>query len=214
LIAAIACSPRKNLIEEPLPKRAQITNEGALTAPDLAKAASPPPAITGDCNSPIYVTEIFADPKRVLDRFGEFIELYNASDKPVKLNGWRLSDLGADSHVIAGSSPVHIAPRSFLVMGQSSDRERNGGIAVDYAFQGFNLSNSADRVRLEDPCGNLIFDLSYPTARGWPKHRSGRSVEQTADPHRGEQSRWRLARNRLPGGDRATPGFAPWKKKP
>lgn len=213
LIALGACSPRKPLIEKPLP--ALVPPSMPLNHQSTASTPIPDttPAIASDCDAPIYVTEIFADPKRVLDRFGEFIELYNAGDKPVQLNGWRLSDLGSDSHVVTQSSPLTIAPRSFLVMGQSADTERNGGIEVDYVFHGFNLSNAGDRVRLEDPCGNLVFDISYPNAKGWPKIRAGRSVEQTSNPHEGRHSRWRLARNKLPGGDRATPGYAPWTKK-
>ena len=44
------------------------------------------------CGKSVTLTEIHSDPKRVKDRFGEFIEVYNDSNSRVDLTGWRLSD--------------------------------------------------------------------------------------------------------------------------
>jgi hypothetical protein len=165
-----------------------------------------------DCGRAVYVTEFYINPKRVKDRMGEFIELYNADDVAVRLNGWRLTDLAGDSHIISPPDTLTIAPGQFLVLGLNADRESNGGIPVDYQYAGFNLSNDADRVRLEDPCGDPVFDVSYPLPRNWPKHRAGHSIELFTNPASGKRPQWKRSRHRLKSGDYATPGFATWRR--
>ena len=218
-----SCSRRPALV--PLPEASADPPAAGARAPvaaGRAPALPPPPAAASlrepqapprDCGTALFLTEIHMDPRRVPDRFGEFIELYNADLHPVRLDGWRLTDLASDSHVIAPAEPLIVPPDSFVVLGASRDPERNGGIAVDYAYTSFHLSNDVDRVRLEDPCGEPIADLAYPLERGWPRHKAGHSIEQAGDPRGGGSVRWARARKRLPGGDRATPGFAPWRRQ-
>jgi hypothetical protein len=211
IVSCAACNGKEILYEGPLAK-----SHGPLTSikiPGAAASQPPPLPPKMDCNKTIFVTELYIDPKRVKDRMGEFIEIFNGDKVPVTLNGWRLTDLAGDSHIIGTEQPFTLKPGAFGVLGVNANAENNGGIRVDYQYQRFNLSNDADRVRLEDPCGNPVFDVSYPLPRNWPKHRSGYSIELTVDPRSNKRPKWRRSRHRLKSGDYATPGFAPWAKR-
>lgn len=162
----------------------------------------------GDCEPLLFVTEVHRDPAMVPDALGEFIELYNGGTTPIRLAGWTLTDLHRDRHII--SRDVVIMPGHFLVLGQTTDMDLNGGIPVDYAWEGFNLANQTDRIVLMDPCGNRVWDVRYPQ-KGFPKSKKGRSVALVEDPRRSETPTWRLTRRRHSTGDRISPGYAEWQ---
>ncbi|MFT7625560.1 MAG: hypothetical protein ACI9WU_004751 [Myxococcota bacterium] len=177
--------------------------------PGPPSADLPPP----QCGRGLLITELHIDPGSVADRKGEFVELYNHGPDPVSLQGWRISDGARDAHRIRPDGPLVIGPGQFVVLGANADRATNGNIQIDYEYRRFELRNGSDRVVLEDPCGTPVFDLTYPSEPGWPRMRKGRSIEQARDPARGSPPRWRRAKHRLPSGERATPGFAPWTRK-
>jgi hypothetical protein len=212
-----SCSNREVLQHKTsLPPQTVDTRHSNLrqsAGPDTRMPMPPKELAPSRCGKSVTLTEIHPDPKRVKDRFGEFIEVYNDSNSRVDLTGWRLSDGDRDSHIIAAASALVVEAHSFAVLGSSADKAINGGIDVDYEYTNFRLSNHSDRVRLEDPCGKVVFDLSYPQPTGWPKLRSGRSVELTTAPSKKGVARWRLATKRIRSGDRATPGTARWYRK-
>ncbi len=177
----------------------------------LAAWWAPP---SGTCGAAIQITEVHVDPGRVPDRRGEFVELYNHGDQPANLRGWRLTDGARDAHVLQPDGPLVVCPGEFVVLAADSDPSRNGGVVADYQYRGITLANRADRLTLVDPCGTPTFDLAWPGTPHWPRIRKGRSIEQTRDPAKGPPSRWRRARKRIPSGDRATPGYAPWSRQP
>ena len=214
LLVLTACSQREAL--EPVQlDHSEVPSATALPVlPPLGREREALPNDPGpklDCGKPLAITELHIDPQRVPDRRGEFVEVYNPGPDPVNLNGWRLTDLGNDSHII-GKPGFVLEPTAFAVLGASADPEANGGVAVDYEYDDFNLSNTGDRVRIEDPCGGVAADLLYPLPRGWPKHRAGFSIERVDPPGRG-RNRWRRARGRLVSGERASPGTARWHRK-
>jgi len=217
-MALAGCSQREQLEQlEPLnqptaPPAGAAQVQMPVMPPTAETQPIPPPPPT--CGAVLYVTEIHADPGQVRDRMGEYVELYNAGDKPVRLAGWRLSDGKEDSHVISADSALVVPPKGFVVLGANDDIDGNGGVTVDYVYDRFGLSNKRDRVKLEDPCGTTMFDLTYPLKRGWPRLKRGRSIEQTRDPARGGKARWRRATNRMAGGDYGTPGYAKWMRAP
>ncbi len=178
------------------------------------KRVSPPPlkAAALDCDRTLLITELLADPKHTRDRQGEYIELFNPGDQPVRLAGWRLGDGDREGHTIAPEGELAIPPHGVLVLGNNADSETNGGVAVDYAYDHVSLSNAADRLRLEDPCGNVVVDLNYPGRTGWPKLKAGRALELVALPG-STGGRWRLSSGRLPSGDSGTPGRVPWGRE-
>lgn len=187
----------------------RATSASPTGTPPPKPTSVPVAASTSDqarCGKRVRLSEFMADPKRVPDRAGEWIELSNPGPLPVDLDGWRLTDGRRDSHLIRVSGGLVIPPGGTLVLGLEFDGRLNGGVRVDYRYEGFHLSNESDRIRLDDPCGNAIIDVIYPTDDDFPKARPGRSMEATRLRERDVPTGWKTASVRLTGGDYGTPG--------
>jgi|GEM_PF-4834160 len=213
--ALVGCSQNEVLHSGHLPKRPineATTLRGDCDLPVDAPLRVQTEPLSIDCNKSLFITEIHPDPKRVRDRQGEFVELYNASKEPIRLNGWRLLDDGNDSHVVTSSTPLVVAPQKYIVLGVNEDQKSNAGVPVDYEYKDFHLANHADSVILEDPCGNRIAEIRYPLEKHWPKHKAGRSIVRYDRPREPGIGRWRLAKTRLSSGERASPGTGVWEK--
>ncbi len=93
----------------------------------------------------------------VLNEDDEYIELYNLSDAPVDLGGWRLDDVAG-----GGSAPYTIAPGAILPA---------HGFRVFFRSQTHvALNNSGDDVRLLAPDGREADSFHYSTShddRAW-----------------------------------------------
>ena len=75
----------------------------------LPGAGARPPVVhqRGD----VLITEFMKDPAFVSDSKGEWIELYNASDKVVNIEGWVIRDFGTNEHLIQnGGARIELAP--------------------------------------------------------------------------------------------------------
>jgi cysteine-rich repeat protein len=100
----------------------------------------------------LIVTEAMINPKVVEDEKGEWVEVYNPGDKPVDLNGWVLRDDTANSTIIKSDKALRVMPKSYFVLGCSTDKTVNGGANVDFAYPaGAFLMNNAspDQIVLE-----------------------------------------------------------------
>lgn len=97
-----------------------------------------------DYSDEIRINEFLPDPEG--DDKGEWIELWNGSTGAVNLSGWSLDD--GDG----GSSPYVFENRII---------EPNGFLVIDQAESGIILNNSEDEIRLFDPAGKLISEVSY-----------------------------------------------------
>ena len=196
-------------------RRTVVGHPSSATPPAKAHHKSVPvTSPTSDrerCGKVVRLTEFMADPKRVPDGAGEWIELTNPGPKSVDLDGWRLTDGRRDSHLIRVSGGLVIPAGASIVLGLEFDGRLNGGVQVDYRYEGFHLSNESDRIRLDDPCGDAIIDLIYPTDDAFPKARPGRSLEATRLREHDVPSGWKSATERLSGGDYGTPGVTKLK---
>ena len=159
----------------------------------------------------VLVTELMIDPVAVPDAVGEWIELTSRAPCRLDLTGWELSDGGRDRHRIAGrgGGPLWIGPGERLVLGNSGDRARNGGVRVDHVVARFVLANDADTVRLIDRSGAVVDEVVYD-ARTW-RLRPGRSMSLAEGPAmhgvlRSDPTSWCPSTSVLPSGDRGTPG--------
>ena len=109
--------------------------------------------------------EYLADPGAVGDAEGEWFEVYNPTAYTIDLEDWVLSDVGGESHTIAGSLPV--LPGTYAVLGRDATSPDNGGVTLDYAYGGdMQLANTDDEIILVDPGGAEIVNLAY--GPGWP----------------------------------------------
>ncbi|MBT9559702.1 MAG: lamin tail domain-containing protein [Myxococcales bacterium] len=213
-------SPPRPLLDAHLaPPGRGAPDRPAASAPPTRPPTSTPTSVTvapassdrARCGKVVRLSEFMADPKRVPDGAGEWIELSNPGLDPVDLDGWRLTDGRRDSHLIRVSGGLIIPPGGSIVLGLEFDGRLNGGVQVDYRYEGFHLSNESDRIRLDDPCGDAVIDVIYPTDDDFPKARPGRSLEATRLRERDVPTGWKTASDRLSGGDYGTPGASKLK---
>ncbi|MFH1530428.1 MAG: lamin tail domain-containing protein [Pseudomonadota bacterium] len=123
----------------------------SIPDPDLCVA---PPDAT------VVINEFMNNPEGNDDTTGEWIELFNASLAPVNVNGWSLWDEGADGHIIQGTSLV-IPPGGYLLLARSNNPQANGGLAPDYVYYNFILSNGADEIILKNTQGLEMDRVQY-----------------------------------------------------
>jgi len=173
---------------------------------------------TSDCTTPpvsteegdIIVTEIMNNPSAVSDSEGEYFEVYNTTGSDIDLDGWTISDDGADSHVIDDS--LIVPAGGYAVLGNNADMGSNGGAPVDYSYgSGWFLSNGGDEVILTDPSGTEIDRVEYD---GGPNFPDPTGASMNLDPmaldftSNDNGSNWCTSTSAYGDGDLGTPGAA------
>lgn len=91
--------------------------------------------------SDVVINEFLPAPGAVADNKGEWIELYNASNKAVDITGWSLETSLGEVHVITlenakgGPADLNMVPGVSLVLGRNSNYLVNGGTkSVRYVY--------------------------------------------------------------------------------
>ena len=154
-------------------------------ATSLIGAACGPDPKTGDCTDnliagDLVITEVFADSKAPpggsgTDEGKEWFEVYNASDRPLELEGLTIvhSRVGGTpkSHVVG---TVTVAPGQFFTMGNSADDLLPAYVDYGYGADLGDLFNT-DGGKLALSCGSSEIDsATYETVK------EGRSRQLTA----------------------------------
>ena len=171
----------------------------------------------------IIVNEIMQNPSAVGDSYGEYLELYNAGDTDVDIEGWTLADLEYDSFVIHGDTTgtgytggggnTLIPAGGYLVLSPCADTLINGRVPVDYeyttdygALDEFDLANGSDEVLLYDTGGLLVDKVCYDNGATFPDP-TGKSME-LIDPALDNSLgvNWQEAWTIYGDGDYGTPG--------
>lgn len=115
-----------------------------------------------DEQTPLVINEIFVTPKAGGQ---SWVELYNNTDEPISIDGWRLSTAGGDVATLQGS----VEPRSFEVIKTPSA-----------------WNAKSDAVILYGVDGNQIDDVHWGAAPekspivGWSKNAAPAPVENVA----------------------------------
>ena len=115
--------------------------------------------ITEFTSNNIFISEL-ADPNNSID--GRFVELYNASDEALDLNGWELRRYTNENTEVSSRidlSGYNIAPESTLVISPNAQEfEIIYGFAPDIAVSTNSPadSNGDDNLQLVDPFGEVI----------------------------------------------------------
>jgi hypothetical protein len=120
----------------------------------------------------------------------EFIELFNSTDKPIRLDAFTCSE--------AAVPQVTLNPQDYLILCRAEDQpffQRFGQVAGMESFK--TLVNSGGEVYLRDGFGNLIDSITYDRSlyRDSAKENGGWSVERInpfltcSDPNNWEASR-------------------------
>ena len=100
----------------------------------------------------LVISEVMNNPAAVNDPDGEWIEVWNSTDRTIALNGLILtSTVDGDWHQVTSESPVLVEPGEYAVLGTNDDLMTNGYVEVDYVYDhaAFSLSNEFDSIVLE-----------------------------------------------------------------
>ena len=154
----------------------------------------------------VVVNEIMQNPYVVEDANGEWFEIYNNSEEPVDLNGWIIKDMDADFHIITQS--LILSPEEYLVLGNNSDENSNGGVSIDYQYNNIVLDNSGDEILIVSPGGLIVDSVAYYNSASFP-NLSGASMA-LLDPNM-ENSvglNWKSSETPYGDGDLGTPGLS------
>ena len=159
----------------------------------------------------VIVSEIMRNPDAVDDSLGEYFEITNVWNKAVNLNSFRVRDLGIDSFTVNVSGGMVLAPGQAAVLCRNAGQEQNGGVACDFDYENFALSNTEDEIILE-LAGQEIDRVAYSSS-GWPS-LAGRAMNLDpaaySDGGNDLGSNWcntpALSAYRLAQGDYGTPG--------
>ncbi len=106
------------------------------------------------------------------DSSAEFIELYHSGDSPVSLEGWRFA-----SGIRYQFPRVELEPGEFLVIAADVEAFRARHPDAAGAVLGpleRQLSNSGERIALEDADGDVVDTVSYADSGRWAVRRSAR----------------------------------------
>lgn len=128
--------------------------QNSSSEPEYSELAPPviPPTPADQGPAPIYskdivINELFPNPKGADD--AEFIELFNTSDQPVDLNGWKVSDATARRFIITSEDF-----KSTIIAGY-------GYFVIDKKISGISLNNTLDMSKLYSPDDVLINSVDY-----------------------------------------------------
>lgn len=127
---------------------------------NLAHAASP---------GSIVITEIMYNPSSG-NQDDEFLEIYNASDSTIDLNGWYFSngiDLTFSNSTLINAGEYAIVSPSIL---QTQTTYSKTPIAI---YNNTSLSNSGETLTLKDNIGNIISSVTYDDSPPWPLSPDG-----------------------------------------
>ena len=115
----------------------------------------------------IVITEVMANPASVSDSYGEWFEIFNTTDSTIDMHGWSIKDLDGDEHqLLTDETTIPILAGEYFVLAKNGDQSQNGGVNVDYVYNGYSLSNSYDEVILLDAAGAIVDEVHY--SNSWP----------------------------------------------
>jgi hypothetical protein len=129
------------------------------------------PGAANDCtplpHRDVVINEVHTDPNAVSDTAGEWLELYNATNSAVDINGWVLRDDDYDAHTITAGGALLIQPGQAIALGRDLSTKINGGASVAYSFDSdFPLSDTTDEISLLDadlvPVDRVTWTASRP----------------------------------------------------
>ncbi len=109
----------------------------------------------------VIITEIMADPTPVVQLpEAEYIEIYNKTQGPFDVGGWRLSDATSTATL---SSQI-ILPNEYLILTSTSNAAKFSTFGKVVAVSSFpSLNNSGEALALRTATGILIDSVNYNT---------------------------------------------------
>lgn len=172
----------------------------------LLFAAAVPAAVLSSLHAqpslppPLHLSEVMADPVRVEDRYGEYLELWNPGPAPIEVDSLRIR-IGKS---LLAMGRLRLAAGGFALLCRDTS-SRNGGLPCTHSLPDLELAN-ADSLRLVLLYreGGRAFEIPY--ALGRP--RAGLSFDNTGEELRGYGA-FAPASTPFNGEDRGSPGTRP-----
>lgn len=149
----------------------------------------------------LVINEVMADPSAVADDNGEWIEVHNAGDAAVNLQGWTLVSNNDAAHTIANS--VTVAAGGYAVLARVGAKNRNGGVTANYTYgTGINLANGADWVALRN-AGSTVDSVAWSAAPAGASRGVKDPMQDNTDVG---GTNWSTQTSVFGKGDKGTPG--------
>ncbi|MBN1948010.1 MAG: lamin tail domain-containing protein [Bradymonadales bacterium] len=92
----------------------------------------------------LLISEVMTNPTKVSAADGAWFELANLTSAEVNLHGLSFADAGSDAFMVG--TDTFLGGRSFFVFGANGTIGLNGGVAVDFVYEGFTLGTGSDSI--------------------------------------------------------------------
>jgi DNA/RNA endonuclease YhcR with UshA esterase domain len=180
-------------------------------ASDVVLGSAPPPPPPPPTGAVVVINEIMPDPFAVTDGDGEWLELHNAGDQSIDIQGWRLIGNSAGDTATIQSSLV-IPAGGYVVLGRNADQTLNGGVPVDYAYgTTYTMNNSGnDWIVLRNAAGDMVDSVYYghkpPVGKSLGLRDPSADNSTATSGAETASSNWQVQTSTYGGGDAGTPG--------
>lgn len=161
------------------------------------------PSLNVSAGPQIVINEVMADPTKVTDENGEWVEIHNWGRTSISLQGWKIASGNDAAHTI--STAVSVPAGGYVVLARNGTKSKNGGVTVQYAYgTALTFANTSDWISLKDGAGVTIDSVAWTattagTARG--------VKDPSADNLAVGGANWQAASSLYGSGDKGTPGL-------
>lgn len=123
------------------------------------------PGKANDFKHPLVLSELYYNPSSVqgADSDYEFIELYNRGDYRLDISDYEFED-GIEFKFPNDS---FMDPAEYIVIANKKETYEQNGYQI-FEWESGALSNSGEKVRLEDADNKKVFEFEYDTSIPWP----------------------------------------------
>ncbi len=115
---------------------------------------------------------------------GDWIELYNASENTVNIEGWQVKD-GSNYFVI--NIPTKLHPGEYLIVCEDKApfKTQHPNVSNVLGNLGFELSNKQGQLYVMDADNNPVYTVRYSDTWPWPPLADGKGATLEMEPHSG-----------------------------
>jgi hypothetical protein len=151
----------------------------------------------------ILINEIMADPSPPVLLFdAEYIELFNNTDHPFDLNGWKLGDATS----LVNLSSTILMPHEFIILSSTANASNFAALGKSLGVVGFpSINNSGEPLFIKDANGVTIDSVNFSSVwyENEAKKDGGWSLERlNPEENSNEPTNWLASENSIGG----TPG--------
>lgn len=151
------------------------------------------------------IDEIFPGSRRIAAATGGWFEIYNNSGGALDLNGWTISDVDGESHVIDAGGPLILGADAYAVMARDSVALAGEGVSVFYEYGDDIVLKETDSLLLTDATGEYRETLFWSQGGVWPGDE-GASMQWAGVGTNADGATWFNGHTSFGSGDLGTPG--------